>query len=127
MTTKEQKKMPSATELGAYVKKLPPIYRDILKAFPEIEPGRKAGQGLAFQTLTVHLNGSGMIKGIRRNRYSFEEVQEACRRLAEMGFIEIRNEIFAHPTELGEKLIAAATGKEPAPQMSVPELPRPTW
>ncbi len=111
--------MPTDSELAAYAQRLPPIYRDILAAFPEIEPGRKAGYGLAFQTLAVHFAN-------RRMEYALPEVQEACRRLADMGFFEIRNEIFAHPTELGERLIAVLTGKR-APAFSVPELPLPTW
>ena len=44
--------------------------------------------------------------------YGLEEVQEACKPLADSGFIEIKNEIFAHPTDLGEQsLIAAVTDK----------------
>ena len=46
--------MPSDAEMTAYAKNLPDIYRDIMAAFPAIEPGRKAGYGLAFQTLAMH-------------------------------------------------------------------------
>src|ERR1043166_6857208 len=46
--------MPNDTEIIAYAKSLPDIYRDILAAFPAIEPGRNAGYGLAFQTLAMH-------------------------------------------------------------------------
>jgi hypothetical protein len=111
--------MPTDAELAAYAQRLPPIYRDLLAAFPEIEPGRKAGYGLAFQTLAVHFVN-------RRIEHRLGEVQEACRRLADKGFIEIRNGIFAHPTELGERLIAILAGKR-APEVRVPELPHPTW
>ena len=45
--------MPSDQELRAYAQTLPTIYREILAAFPRIEPGRKAGYGLAFQTLAA--------------------------------------------------------------------------
>ena len=94
--------MPSDAEIAAYAKDLPPIYRDILAAFPEVEPGRKAGYGLAFQTLAVHFANTC-------RSYALAEVQEACRQLAESGFFEIKNEIFAHPTDLGERLIAAVS------------------
>ena len=33
--------MPSGVEMTAYARTLPPIYRDIMAAFPTIEPGRK--------------------------------------------------------------------------------------
>ena len=112
--------MPSHAEMAAYAKTLPPIYRDVMAAFPAIEPSRKAGYGLAFQTLAVHFTNTGC-------GYNFGDVQNACGRLADRGFFEIRNGIFAHPTELGEQLIAAITGKPSAPVASVPELPAPTW
>jgi hypothetical protein len=112
--------MPSDTEMAAYAKTLPAIYRDIMAAFPTVEPGRKAGYGLAFHTLAVHFVNT-------RLSYSLGDVQQACARLAEAGFIEIKNEIFAHPTDLGEQLIAAVTGKPRAANPSLPELPARTW
>lgn len=111
--------MPTDAELAAYAQKLPPIYRDILTAYSEIEPGRTRGSGHAFQTLAAHFFN-------RRLEHTLVEVQEACRRLADRGFFEIRNEIFAHPTALGEHLIAILTGK-PTRELHVPELPQPTW
>jgi hypothetical protein len=111
--------MPTDKELREYASRLPDIYRDILAAFPEVEPRRKKGYGLAFQTLAAHFAN-------RRIEHGLDEVLEACRQLAEMGFIEIRNEIFAHPTDLGEELIAAITGKRAAAG-NVPVLPSPTW
>ena len=111
--------MPTDAELKQYASQLPSIYRDILAAFPEIEPGRNAGYGLAFQTLAMHFAN-------RKIEHGFGEVQEACQRLARLGFVEIRNAIFAHPTELGERLIAIVSGKRAA-AMSLPELPKPTW
>lgn len=111
--------MPTDAELKAYAVKLPAIYRDILAAFPEVEPGRKAGYGLAFQTLAIHF-------ATHRVGHALGEVERACRRLADSGFIDIRNEIFAHPTDLGEQLIAAVSGIR-APVENLPELPVPTW
>jgi hypothetical protein len=112
--------MPSDAEMTAYAENLPPIYRDILSAFPTIEPGRKAGYGLAFQTLAMHFANTA-------RGYSLGDVQEACRRLAEGGFIEIKNGIFAHPTDLGEQLIAAVTGRPRASSPDIPQLPARTW
>jgi hypothetical protein len=112
--------MPNDTEMAAFAKNLPPIYRDIIAAFPEIEPGRKAGYGMAFQTLAVHFANT-------RRGYRFAEIEEACKQLAESGFIEIKHDIFAHPTELGERLIAILTSGEPAPKLAVPRLPAHTW
>lgn len=107
--------MPTAP-LVEYSKRLPEIYRDILAAFPEVEPGRKAGYGLAFQTLAAHFVN-------RSKPWSFGDVEEACRQLAEQGFVDIRNGFFAHPTDLGEQLIAAVTGLTPAPVRGIPALP----
>ncbi len=112
--------MPNHAELIAYAKNLPPIYRDIIAAFPQIEPGRKAGYGLAFQTLAMHFANT-------RREYGLWEVQEACKQLAEKGFIDIKNGIFAHPTDLGEQLIAVVSGGERASSISIPQLPAHTW
>ena len=112
--------MPSAAQIEAYAKGLPEIYREILAAFPAIDPGRKAGYGVAFQTLAVNFWNTG-------RGYSLGEVQEACKQLESSGFIEIKNGIFAHPTELGEQLIAAVTGKPVASHLGIPHLPTRTW
>ena len=112
--------MPSDAEITAYAKKLPDIYRDIMAAFPAIEPGRKAGNGMAFQTLTMYFANT-------RKGYGMGEVQEACTRLAESGFLEIKNDIFAFPTNLGEQLIAAVTNRPRASKSVVPNLPAHTW
>ena len=111
--------MPTDTELSTYVKELPSIYRDILAAYPSVEPHRRAGDGLAFQTLAVHFAN-------QRIDHGFVDVKEACARLADARLLEIRNEIFAHPTEVGERLIGVMTGKQ-ASERRIPELPRPTW
>ena len=112
--------MPPDAKMAEYAKNIPGIYRDILAAFPAIDPGRKAGYGLAFQTLAAHFANTGRGHGLG-------EVQEACKQLKKSGFIEIKNRIFAHPTDLGEQLIAAVTGKPVTSSPGVPELPTPTW
>lgn len=112
--------MPTDAEMIEYAKTLPSIYHDIMAAYPEVEPGRKAGYGLAFQTLVMHFINT-------RRGWALAEVQEACKQLADTGFLEIKNGIFAHPTDIGEQLIAAVTGKPTAPHMNVPELPKRPW
>ena len=112
--------MPSDAQMTAYAKNLPKIYRDIMAAFPEIEPGRKAGYGLAFQTLAIHFANTEIGHGLG-------EVQEACKQLAARGFVEIKNGIFVHPTDLGEQLIAVVTGGPRASNLAVPQLPAHTW
>ena len=112
--------MPTDAEIESYAKSLPTIYRDILAAFPEIEPGRKVGYGLAFQTIAAHFANKGLNHG-------FDEVQDACQVLADSGFLRIRNGFFAHPTDLGERLIAAVAGQPIPANARVPELPARTW
>src|SRR5438132_629825 len=87
-----------------YVKGLPEIYRDILAAFPRFSPKRKAGYGLSYQSLYSALDG----------KYTLAEIELASQELAKGGAVEIRNEIFVHPTKLGEELIAAIIGGEAA-------------
>jgi hypothetical protein len=112
--------MPSDAEMAAYAQGIPSIYREIMGAFAAIEPGRKAGYGLAFQTLAMHFANTS-------RKWSLIEVQEACKQLADSGFVEIKNRIFVHPTDLGEQLIAAITGQPRASQLAIPELPARTW
>lgn len=94
---------------GEYVKSLPDIYRDILAAFPRFDATRRAGYGLSYQSLYSALNG----------KYNLGEIRLACESMAEGGVMEIKNEIFAHPTPLGEELIAVATGGH-VPARAVP-------
>jgi hypothetical protein len=92
-----------------YVNSLPEIYRDILAAFPRFDPTRKAGYGLSYPSLYSALDG----------KYNLGQIRVACERMAEDGVMEIKNEIFADPTPLGEELIAAITGGHVPP----PDVP----
>src|SRR5947208_2017910 len=107
--------MPTDEQLRTYAESLPPIYRTILSAFPQIEPTRKQGYGLAFQTLAAEFASGGM--GI-----SLSEVMQACQELAQQNLVEIKHRIFVHPTPLGERLIAIVTGKS-SPTVEIPPLP----
>ncbi len=90
------------------------IYRDVLSVFPEADPSRKRGYGLAFPTIMVNLG----------NRYSLAEIEAAFAELCAKGIVDVRNAIFAHPTDLGEEIIARLTGK-PARKSLVPAPPLP--
>jgi hypothetical protein len=98
-----------------YVDRLPPIYRDILAAFPRFSPTRKAGYGLSYPSLYSALNG----------KYNIGEIKLACEQMAHAGVMEIKHAIFATPTPKGEELIAAVTGRDPAPEPGVPAFPLP--
>lgn len=97
-----------------YVENLPAIYRDILAAFPQFDSTRKIGYGLSFQSLYSALNG----------KYTLGQIRLACEEMAKGGAVEIKNEIFVHPTALGEEMIAAVTGGA-VPQPAVPPFKPP--
>jgi hypothetical protein len=97
-----------------YMRSLPAIYRDILAAFPQFDPTRKAGYGLSFQSLYSALKGT----------YTLGEIRMACEEMAKGGAMEIKHEIFANPTALGEELIAAVTGNS-IPSKGVPPFKPP--
>ena len=100
----------------AYLQSLAPIYHDILAAFPQFAPTRGAGHGLAFQSLYSALDG----------KYTLGQIQRACEELAKGGAMEIKHEIFANPTALGEELIAAVAGSAVPPQDVPPFSPPPS-
>ena len=104
-----------------YVDNLPQIYKDILAAFPEIDPARNAGEGLAYQTLFEQLRQSpeeehlaDYIDAARKRAWSLREVIEACRNMEQGGAVRIDHEIFICPTPMGEEIIALLTGKKAA-------------
>ena len=100
-----------------YVESLPDIYRDVLAAFPQFNPKRKFGYGLAYQSLYSALDG----------KYTFGQIEMACENMAEGGVMEIKHTTFACPTPLGEELIAAVTGGPIALKLEVPPFnPPPT-
>jgi hypothetical protein len=109
--------MSTDDELHAYIEELPVIYREILAAFPRLEPNRKRGYGLGFQTLAADFES-------RKLGFTLGQVIQACQQLQEHRLVKIKHGIFVYPTERGERLIAAITGEEPA-QETVPPLPAP--
>ena len=107
--------MATDEQLRSYVESLPSIYREILAAFPRIEPNRKQGFGLAFQTLAADLDS-------RQAGISLGEIIRACEELERQALVEVKHRIFVHPKELGERLIGIIAGQD-APALEVPELP----
>ncbi len=97
-----------------YVESLAPIYRDILAAFPQFDSTRKIGYGLSYQSLYSALNG----------KYTLGQIRMASEEMAKGEAVEIKNEIFVHPTALGEEMIAAVTG-DAVPQPAVPSFEPP--
>lgn len=104
-------------DLRNYADSLPAIYKEILSAFPRIEPHRQAGFGLAFQTLAADFKNEA--KG-----FSLAEIIAATGQLEQHQLATIKHGVFVHPTEYGERLIAVLTGQEPQP-VNVPPLPSP--
>ncbi|MBM4031985.1 MAG: hypothetical protein FJ291_09390 [Planctomycetes bacterium] len=104
-------------ELAEYVAKLPPIYREILAAFPRIVPNRRAGYGLAFQTIAADFEERGL-------EFTLGQVIGACEQLEKHNLVRIDYGMFVYPTDDGEQLIRETTGEEPA-EAGVPPLPAP--
>ncbi len=104
-----------------YVDSLPLVYRDILTAFPEIEPARKPGWGLAYQTLAARLDDKHS-RGEIAQPYSLSEIVQACENMQQGGAVVIKNRIFVHPTVIGEEMITLLTGKK-AGEIFVPAFP----
>ena len=99
-------------ELTDDVDSLPEIYRDILAAFPQFNPTRTVGYGLSYQSLSSALD----------DKYRLSQIKGACESMAAGGVMEIKHDIFACPTPLGEELITAITGIA-APTLEVEPFP----
>lgn len=109
--------MATNEQLFEYVQRLPPIYKEILATFPRLEPQRKAGYGLAFQTLATDFESRGL-------EFNLGEIMQACKQLENHNIVQVKNRIFVHPTDYGERLIAAITETQPV-AATVPPLPSP--
>ena len=94
-----------------YVRTLPPIYHDILSAYPRFDATRKVGYGLSYQSLYSALEG----------KYGLGEIKLACENMAKVDLMTIKHRVFACPTNLGEELISAITGNE-IPVLKVPPI-----
>lgn len=155
MTATETAPQPTDEQLRAYADQLPELYREILSAFQFADPNRQFGEGVLESTLKNYLRGKSLSTGssrdhdyrqkrlehkthlrrLRSNKVqramllSDDTVNLALERLAAAGLIvpplETRLGSLI-PTPLGESLITAITGVT-APQLTLPELPKPTW
>lgn len=101
-----------AVVTAEYVKNLPPIYRDVLRAFWMFNPLKRPNYGVSFQTLY----------SVLRDKHTLGQIQEACIEMAKGGAMEIRNEIFAHPTPAGDELIALLNSDRPSDLPAFPPL-----
>jgi hypothetical protein len=109
--------MPTDEQLRTYAQSVPAIYREILAAFPRIEPNRRQGYGLAFQTFAADFENQGL-------NFNLSEIIQACQELERNGLVEIKNRIFVHPTSLGERLVTLISGRQAA-AVKVEPLPAP--
>lgn len=99
-----------------YINSLPEIYREILTAYPRFDATRRAGYGLSYQSLYSALDG----------KYRLGEIKKACENMAEVHIMTIRYDIFVCPTETGETLISAVSGKE-IPVSEIPPIEPPSY
>lgn len=97
---------------------LPEVYEELLKAFPEIAPGRVPGSGLAVPTLYAHLRDAHLQQ--HRDPWPISYVRLAVKQLAAKDIVQVQNQIFVFPTEQGENLITAVSGVLPEPQSPPP-------
>lgn len=97
---------------------LPEVYGELLRAFPEIDPGRVPGSGLAVPTLYAHLRDEHRKQD--REPWPIGYVRLAVEELAAKDIVHIENQIFVHPTERGESLITAVSGTVAIPQSPPP-------
>ncbi len=139
---------PTPEQLQAYADQLPDLYKYVLAALQFAQPNRVVGQGVLAGTVRMFLHnrryalvGDTPAREFADPRFSGQEFLDAvpflseedfagiADRLYEAGFLELDDEPkFPRltPTPLGERLIAALTGKE-TPHRPIPQLPNPTW
>ena len=145
------KSLPPADYLSDYAQKLPKIYRDVLAAFQLADPNRRYGEGLFLATLRNYYLGKycypngttsttttpppdrndwiptiGIVPNASSKTDDFVRIID---RLADAGFLYQPDEVrfgLLTPTDLGEALIAAITGRQTA-KVELPELPPLVW
>jgi hypothetical protein len=113
---------PTDEQLREYAAKLPEIYRDVLAAFPKADPARRQGDAVQVERLLQALPGTQF----DTDRPTLRDVSEAISNLRFEELVEDTGFEGVYPTELGERLVAAITGRM-APVRVVPPLPVPTW
>ena len=112
---------PTDEQLRDYAAKLPQIYRDLLAAFPKIDPDRRSGDPAKVFDIEELLVSES--KDVRMS-----DVQDAIYQLVSQKFLRgIGGGLYyCVPTVLGERLITLITKHVPRPA-SIPALPEPSW
>ena len=111
---------PTDDQLREYAAKLPQIYKDLLAAFPKVDPDRRSGDPVAIFKLEEQLESDD--RDVR-----LEDVQSAFKKLVLQRFIRsIGGTTYCAPTPIGERLISVITNHVPRPA-TIPELPQPSW
>lgn len=105
--------MPTITR--EYVDSLPQIYQDILRSYVIFHSQQHLGAGVALPSLYAALH----------EKYTPSQVRVACERMAEAGVLEFRDEIWTHPTILGQDLISQLTQGMHLPEDEVPPFSPP--
>lgn len=113
---------PTDEQLAEYAAKLPQIYKDILAAFQNAAPNRWHGDALRIEALRDGLPGDEF--GVRRP--SLRAIDVAIENMRDAEILDDTGFASYFPTDLGERLITALTGRE-SPRAVVPPLPVPTW
>ena len=100
--------------IDEYVSNLPPIYHDILAAFPATYPNRNEGHGSMIQALESTLTE-------QEKGHDLGKIMAACNNMAECGILVFKQRYFVCPTAKGEELISKITGR-PVPSSDVPPI-----
>ena len=112
---------PTDDQLREYAAKLPQIYKDLLAAFPKVDPDRRSGDPVkVFEIEELLVNEASDVR--------IQDFQKAINQLVSQKFLrDIGGSLnYCAPTVLGERLITLITNHVPRPA-SIPELPEPSW
>jgi hypothetical protein len=114
-------RLPTPEQMKAYADELPEIYRKIVHGLAAVQPDRVIGQSVFLYDLLSALAEAPA------PHYPAVVYYRAIEHLRDSGFLAGEPESRAlQPTDLGEELIAAVTGKRAEPLL-VPALPKPNW
>lgn len=134
---------PTDEQLRDYAAKLPQIYKDILTAFPEINPERQVGEFLVGDSILMHVVEKSESYDVA---YRIFDLQRAVAKLGLQDFLFFYDykrgerplasalmenfidlgELRIMPTTLGERLIEILSQTKAIPS-TVPELPTLSW
>lgn len=113
---------PTDEQLAEYAAKLPQIYKDILAAFPRVSPNRWHGDALRVDAIRGGQSGTEL----DAQRPSLRAIEVAIENMRDAEILDDNGFDTVFPTDLGERLIAALTGRM-SPKPVIPPLPVPTW